>query len=457
MFRDLLKRSQFRSALAFTALFGASVLFLFSVLILSTTSELEDGIVHRVERARDALLGIDRRFGFEELINVVTDEAESVGDADSIFSVIGNDGRVHAGNVTNVKQEDGWQLVNRQQRQPGASDTGRNNNRYYAIWADVSQGRLLVGRSDREARQSKSIMMQSLGWGLLGTAILSVGTAIILSQGTQKRINRIRGTLSAVAVGDLNARVPTGPAGDDLDEVASSINAMLAKLQRLVENVNQSSADIAHDLKRPMMHLRQRLELMRDEVSTNSTQFESFEAALESVDSIVGTFEALLNIGQLQAGERRQRFIPVDISQVVRDVHEAYEPVFQDQGFAFQLAPLPEHAIVAGDRELLVQMLANVFDNALRHCPAGTAVVVTPSCGRSTFHIAIADNGPGIPAPERSKVFERFYRLERARSTPGHGLGLSVVAAIVELHEGEIALDDAAPGTVISVRLPLLN
>ncbi len=456
MLRDLLKRSQFRSALAFTALFGASVLFLFSVLILSTTSELEDGIVRRVERARDALLSIDRRFGFEELINVVTDEAESVGDADSIFSVIGNDGRVHAGNVTNIKREDGWQLITRQQRQPSAADASRNN-RYYAIWADVSQGKLLVGRSDREARQSKSIMMQSLGWGLLGTALLSVGTAVILSQGTQKRINRLRATLSAVAGGDLNARVPAGAAGDDLDEVASSINAMLAKLQRLVENVNQSSTDIAHDLKRPMMHLRQRLELMRDEFSASSAQFQSFEAALESVDSIVGTFEALLNIGQLQAGDRRQRFIPIDISSVVRDVQEAYEPVFQDQGFTLDVAHLPERAIIAGDRELLVQMLANVFDNALRHCPTGTDVIVKSTCEGGNLQIAVADNGPGIPAPERPRVFERLYRLERARSTPGHGLGLSLVAAIVELHEGEIGLDDAAPGTVLTIHLPLLH
>ncbi len=447
---DLFKRAQVRTALAFTLLFTVSVVLLFSALIFSLTEELEDGIKSRATRTRDAMVAVDKRFGFDELVNVVTEEAESLRDTDSIFALLGNDGVVYAGNVRNVAPFDDWQVLNRTAL-PDIRNEGSPQDRFYSIWTPVSKGRLLVGRGDREERQSRLMLARSLGWGLLATSILAVGAGIYLARGTQRRINDIAETLSSVASGQLDRRVTVRGSGDDLDEVSANLNAMLTQLQRLVENVNQVTTDIAHDLKKPMMRLRQRLETMRDGNDLNEEAAARMDESLDAVDSIVATFEALLSIGQLQAGDRRARFSSVDLSALLADVADAYEPVLQDAGFALSIQPREGGLAVHGDAQLLMQLVANLIDNSLRHCPRGTVVTVGLTRRGRSCELCVADNGPGIPAEAREAVFRRFYRLERARSTPGHGLGLSVCAAIVELHGAEIDLSDNSPGTRVTI------
>lgn len=450
MVHDLLKRTHVRTALSFAALFAVSVALLFSALLLRTKGELEDGIRLRVERTRDALIAVDRRFGFDELVNVVNEEAESLRDSDNIFQLMGNDGVVHAGNVRGVVPFEGWKILLRSSLPEVAAEDSRQD-KFHAIWAPVSKGQLLVGHSDREERQSRLILIRSLGWGLLATSLLAVGVGIYLARGTQRRIADIAETLAQVSSGHLDRRVAVSNRSDDLDEVTTSLNAMLTKLQRLVENVNQVTTDIAHDLKKPMMRLRQRLESLRDEVDAAPATTVRITECLEAVDSIVATFEALLSIGQLQAGERRARFTAVDLTTVVRDVIEAYTPVAQDAGFELHAHVPGPSFMTNGDTQLLMQAIANLIDNSLRHCPTGTRIRVSLSHGPRQAQLTVADSGPGIPVEARDKVFRRFYRLERARATPGHGLGLSVVAAIAELHSVAVELTDNAPGTRVTL------
>ncbi len=450
MASNLFKRAQVRAALVFTLLFTVCVVLLFSALIYSLTGELEDGIKLRAERTRDALVAVDKRFGFDELVNVVTEEAESLRDTDNIFALIGHDGVIYAGNVRNVAPFDDWQVLSRTSL-PDIRREGFIQDKFYAIWTPVSKGRLLVGRSDREERQSRLLLFRSLAWGLLATSVLAVGASIYLARGTQRRINAIAETLSSVASGQLDRRVPVRGSGDDLDEVSVNLNSMLTQMQRLVENVNQVTTDIAHDLKKPMMRLRQRLETMRDSTDLNAEMAERVDESLSAVDSIVATFEALLSIGQLQAGERRSRFSSVDLTALLADVADAYEPVVQDAGFTLTTSAAPDSIAVQGDQQLLMQLLANLIDNSLRHCPRGTSISVGLTRQGTVCQLSVADDGPGIPEEAREAVFRRFYRLEGARSTPGHGLGLSVCAAIADLHSASIEVADNAPGTRVTV------
>lgn len=334
---------------------------------------------------------------------------------------------------------------------PDIRREGFIQDKFYAIWTPVSKGRLLVGRSDREERQSRLLLFRSLAWGLLATSVLAVGASIYLARGTQRRINAIAETLSSVASGQLDRRVPVRGSGDDLDEVSVNLNSMLTQMQRLVENVNQVTTDIAHDLKKPMMRLRQRLETMRDSTDLNAETAERVDESLSAVDSIVATFEALLSIGQLQAGERRSRFSSVDLTALLADVADAYEPVVQDAGFTLTTSAAPDSIAVQGDQQLLMQLLANLIDNSLRHCPRGTSISVGLTRQGTVCQLSVADDGPGIPEEAREAVFRRFYRLEGARSTPGHGLGLSVCAAIADLHSASIEVADNAPGTRVTV------
>jgi signal transduction histidine kinase len=223
----------------------------------------------------------------------------------------------------------------------------------------------------------------------------------------------------------------------------------------LIENVNQSSSDIAHDLKKPLGRLRQRLDDARRK-ATNVGAFQgAVDAALMDIDSITETFDALLRITQIEAGARRARFIRVDLKSLLADVRDVYDVVAEDAGDKLDYTVACEgQCQINGDPELLVQLFANLIENSIRHCPATTEIAVRLSEKDAAFVVEVSDDGPGIPAHERENVFRRLYRLERARSTDGSGLGLSLVAAIADLHGARVSLGDNAPGLRVEITFP---
>jgi len=452
--RDLFRRTQVRTAVAFTLIFIATVTALFAVLTVRLTDGLEEGVRLRVVNTKDALQAIDRRYGFDELVNVVKDEADSVRDADSIFAILDTNGNILAGNIKSERPYEGWRVLERK-RLPDIAGDGTGHDRFFAFWSPVSKGMLLIGRSDREVQRAKLILMRSLGWGLLATGILGVGSGIYLARRTQRRVDDIARTLSAVSAGQLDRRVKITTPRHDLDEIGQRINAMLTQLERLVQSANQSSTDIAHDLKRPMTRLRQRLETASEAETMNPETRLALEEAMGEVDSIVATFEALLNIGQLEAGDRRMRFVDIDLKRVLADAAEAYAPVIEDSGNRLRWnAEAAPSLTIRGDHELLLQLVANLIENGLQHCPADTAIELTLVNTARGPAMSVADDGPGIPPEEHENVFRRFYRLERERSSPGHGLGLSLVQAIADLHGATIALSDNKPGLRVTVAFP---
>jgi signal transduction histidine kinase len=279
----------------------------------------------------------------------------------------------------------------------------------------------------------------------------------LLARRAQNRINAISNTLLSVSQGRLDARVPMSGSSDDIDHVGEQINRTLGHLEMLVDKVNQASSDIAHDLKKPIGRLQQNLDQARRTAKTPSEFQSAIETALRDLDSIVDTFEALLNITQIEAGARKARFREVDLSRIISDMKEVYEAVAEDSGDALLTdSEIEGPALVRGDKELLTQLLANLIENAICHCPRQTRINVGLALTDSGYSIRVADNGPGIPASERCNVLRRLYRLERARSTPGNGLGLSLVLAIAEFHDATLALEDNAPGLKVMITFPKL-
>lgn len=451
---DLFKRTPVRLAAAFALLFALTVTGLVAVLYLTLVSELESDIRQRVEEMSDTLRAIDKQQGFEGLAAVVAEEAKSVRDFDSIFLLRGEDGTFKAGNVQNVRLFAGWGELDRAWL-PMVADKGGPDDRFFATWTPVSKGQLLVGNSDRALREVQRILLHGLGWGLAAAILLGVGSATYLARRAQQKIDVFATTLSKVSRGEIAERVPITQSHDDLDRVAAQINATLAHLQKLIESVNQASSDIAHDLKKPIGRLRRRLELALTNAHDGASFRTQVEEALEELDSIVDTFEALLRITQIEAGARRSRFCDVELGTVLADVADVYEPVAEEAGGRLiSTVAIAERAQVTGDRDLLTQLFANLIENAIRHSPAGTRIDVS-LLTRGERHVAVvADSGPGIPAHECENVFRRLYRLERERSTPGSGLGLSLVAAIAELHGAAVALTDNAPGLRVEVSFP---
>jgi signal transduction histidine kinase len=452
--RNLFKRTPFRLAATFSLFFITTVLALFTVIYLVASARLVSDIRDRVRTNIDSLAVLDGERTFDDLVTVVAEESESVRDPDFIVELVDKNGKFLAGNVRGVPESSQWMTLKRSSLN-FTMDRGEPNDEFLAIWKPLVKGRLLVGSDNSEVKQMKSFLLKLLAYGLLAMSVPVVLFAIYFARQTQHRIDAFANPLARVSQGQIQARVPISGLEDDIDQLAVQVNGMLGNLQRLIENVNQSSSDIAHDLKKPVGRLRQRLDDARRKAKDRVEFQAALDEALVDIDSITETFDALLRITQIEAGARKDRLVPVDLRVLLADVHDVYDIVAEDAGDKFSYkSDVESPASIRGDPELLVQLFANLVENAIRHCPSGTQIGLRLLESAGAYNVHVSDSGPGIPSAERENVFRRLYRLERARSTDGSGLGLSLVAAIAELHGAKVSLADNTPGLRVEVSFP---
>ena len=294
------------------------------------------------------------------------------------------------------------------------------------------------------------MLFRSFFWAGGLTLLLAVMGGLVVGNRFVRRIDSIGRTSRLIMAGDLSVRIPTRGTDDEIDRLVASLNAMLDRIQQLLEGVRQVSSDIAHDLRTPLGRLRQRLEDARANAMTTGEYAAATEAAIGEADQLLKTFSALLRIAQIEAGAQRSGFATVDLSAVARSVGEAYQPSAEESRHELELQ-IAEGLTLNGDRQLLAQMISNLVENALSHTPAGSRVILAARRTATGSQIEIADDGPGIPEAERQKVFDRFYRLDRSRGTSGSGLGLALVRAIATLHGLTVRLEDRNPGLAVIV------
>lgn len=306
--------------------------------------------------------------------------------------------------------------------------------------------------------QARQQMLYVLLWVLGGTMIIAPLGGYLLSRRFLNRIDAISHTCNAIMTGNLNDRVPMGTSHNELDRLSEVINSMLTRISSLVVTLRQVSSDVAHDLRTPMVRLRLGIEKALVDAKTTDELRAELKSALNASDEILQMFAAVLRLSEIEGGRHGDTSRTFALEPLLQRVLEFYRPVIEDSGRKLQVGTIQGGAI-NGDKDLLFQLVSNMLENSIIHTPKGTTITVTMQSGGGEAHIVIRDDGWGIPKPEREKVFQRFYRRDISRSSPGHGLGLSLVAAIAEAHGGAVAIrdpSDASPlGVEFVVTLPL--
>jgi signal transduction histidine kinase len=448
-----LHTNAFRIAAVYFVLFAASVLALLVFFYLSTADFLE----REIEATVDAeIRGLQEQRDFQGLVEVIHERSAPGGRADNMLYLL-TDPLLNplAGNLSQWPREarqmrPGWFLFPIKVSTRNGPET---HNVLCSVFVLGNGDHLLVGRDLHDATVFRNRILTTLAWSGLIALGLGIAGGVIMTRNMLRRVEAVAKTTEQIIRGDFAQRVPLSGSGDEFDQLGSNLNVMLDQIERLMAGMRQITDNIAHDLRTPLSRLRARLEVTLLEKPDTTRYAEALRETISEADQLLGTFNALLSIAEAEAGSRRDTATVVDLSEIARAVAELYEPVAEEKGLVLSFeAPRPVN--VRGDRHLLSQAIANLLDNALKYTPAGNVTLKVGGADQ-TARVEVADSGPGIPADRREAVFDRFVRLEGSRSTPGNGLGLSLVRAVARLHDGTAMLEDNNPGLKAIFTLPI--
>ena len=444
--RRALASTPMRLAMGLVALFGTVSLVSLGAAYWVTAAGLDASM--RSDLAQ-TIAGYKATEDQSSLIALVEAQAKATDPARRLFAFTDTSGRM-TGNYTGAVNWQGWQILTLD----AAATEG--DGTFLALATDLFGGRMMVAQSRSQISDLTEVFQTVFLFSLLPTFAVALGGAYALGRRSAKRVEDLSLTLDRLTGGNLAARVgKTNGPDDDLTDIGLAINRMAAAQEASVSALRQVSADIAHDLKTPI----QRVAVLIERAGATDTLAPGVAALLDEAHKetigIVATFQSLLTIAQIEGGSPKSRFVLVDLCDIARTFAELYAPAAEDSGHSLSVdTPDKRSMIVAGDRGLLGRLIANLIENALRHTPAGTKISVKVSQMGEKTCLEVSDNGPGIPAAERTAVLRRLYRLEQSRSKSGNGLGLSLVEAVADLHDGQLLLEDNRPGLLVRLILP---
>ncbi len=306
---------------------------------------------------------------------------------------------------------------------------------------DADQSYLVVVARDVAAREFlRNRLLKVIFRISLVTVAFGVVIGLIFSRSLLRRVEAVNKTARAIRAGDLSQRIPLTGAGDELDNLGANLNSMLDQTERLMVGMRDVSDNIAHDLRSPLTRMRNRLgDALKGDAKTQET---ALRATIDDTEGMLATFNALLSIARIRSGEGAGVMQPIDLVAIAEEMAELYEPAAQEAGFELTLITAPT-APIKGSRELVSQAIANFLDNALKYANGGGRIelkIAPASTGGAI--LSVADDGPGVAVEDRTRILERFVRLEKSRSTPGSGLGLSLVAAIARAHHAQLRFEE---------------
>jgi signal transduction histidine kinase len=414
----------------------------------ATQQTIERLVDRRIRSVSDEIAGTVGDRSPEELVRRINAATRERDTGDIGLLLLDTDGRRLGGNIVLPRRLPiGFSTIALKDRIAGLS-AGR------ALVRDVGRGMILTTIAETEPFDNYNAArarIYLIGFGSIVLIVVSGMVFFVVTIG--RRIGETRRTVEAIIDGDMTRRVPIHRSGGEFAQQAVAFNRMLDRISGLMASISNVSNDIAHDLRTPLARLRSQLALSLRRVETEA-QRDDLEAAIVMSDELLEMFAAMLRIAEVEGGDRRAAFAPIDLAALAEEVGTMLQPVVADGGRTL-LATASTPAPIIGDRQLLGQLLVNLVENAMRHTPPGTRVEIRVDVTGGRAVLTIADDGPGIPADQRTLALRRFGRLDTSRHDSGQGLGLALVEAISRLHRGTIALEDAAPGLRVVVTLPM--
>ncbi|QIG49659.1 HAMP domain-containing histidine kinase [Nordella sp. HKS 07] len=455
----LFHTSTFRLSAVYLIVFIVSVGAILAYIYWNTAGLLERQTDETIRAEVQGLADQYRIRGLDGVLDTV--RRRSSDDSGSIYLLTTPEGVRMAGNLISVPDEiaiedSGWTEFPFNVK----TSTGMEPHRARVYYTELpGENVLVVGRDIEDMRQFATIIRNTLITGTLIAVALGIGGGLLTSRNFLRRVDAITDASRSIMQGDLAGRMPVQGTGDELDRLAESLNRMLDQIERLMRGMQEVSSNVAHDLRTPLTRIK-----ARAESALRSGAEGDFKAALEQTidesDRLLQTFAALLSIAKAESGQSREGLQPVDAAVILHEVAELYEPFAEDQGGNLT-TEIAEALDVRANRQLLAQAISNLVDNALKYGESPETGVpeirVTGGLEGDDAVITVSDRGRGVAPEDRLHVLERFVRLDESRSKPGNGLGLSLVAGVMKLHDGRIVLEDNEPGLRVKLVLPQLQ
>jgi len=447
--RRLLHTSAMRMALRYAGLYAVLMTVALSILYWASSRYVDEQISAGLQQRLVELRRIDSEQGRQRLLTVLKAQQSIADDYHQRFLLVMPNGNKVAGNLN------GWP--------PDLQVDGRVMNVWIAdqliskagdpdgYWPMIAQtlpdgSRLLLAQSLQQAEELQEVILYTIILILVGSVVLALTMGWFIGRSLLARIDHINHTARAISSGDLSQRIPLSANKDEFDDLAGQLNHMLKRIEQLLTGMRQVTDNVAHDLRRPLSRLRNRLEITLLEPRGRAEYQQVLTETITDTDDLIRTFNALLEIAQAEAGSFRGEWKVVDITALLNRLGELYQELAESQGKHLTINVQPGIK-VTGNRHLLAQAISNLLDNAIKYSPANGKISLLAT-GKM---IQISDNGPGIPVQEYNHVMDRFVRLDNARSTQGNGLGLSLVKAVSELHDAIVNLEDNHPGLMVQL------
>ncbi|WNJ99440.1 ATP-binding protein [Thalassospiraceae bacterium LMO-JJ14] len=450
----LIRTSWFRMALGYAVLSIVSVTMLFAFLYWNTAVFVAEQTEETIEAEITGLAEHYRQAGLFGLTEVIQERSQ--GQRLSLYLLTDPNRRPIAGNLNSwpANTQPGEWLDFDYQRPIGSAVV---EHRAHARHLVLPGGfHLLVGYDVQDQVRLEQRMRHSMIWIGALALVLGLGGGLLMARHWLSRVDSVNKTAGEIMDGDMSRRVPLSGTDDELDRLARNLNDMLDRIEALMTGLRQVTDNIAHDLRSPLNRLRTRLEVTLMSDQDNQVYRDALSETMAETDELLKTFNALLLIGEAESGLDRSKLEWVDLTTRLGDVVELYEPAAEEADLILE-AHIADGLGVRGNPNLISQAVVNLLDNALKYTPKGGRVCIEAGVEGDQPFVSVSDSGPGIPPAEHDRVLDRFVRLEGSRSTPGSGLGLSLVAAVAKLHQATLSLGDNAPGLTVRIDFPKPN